>query len=63
MWPQRVKDAAKNAISMGIFWGVVLILYVLYVGPYITAAKTRFYLELSGKKDIKIELDYDPNDY
>ena len=39
------------------------ILYVLYVGPYITAAKTRFYLELSGKKDIKIELDYDPNDY
>lgn len=31
MWPQRVKDAAKNAISMSIFWGVVLILYVLYL--------------------------------
>lgn len=39
------------------------ILYALYVGPYITTAKTYFYQQLSGKKDIVVELDYDPNNY
>ena len=39
------------------------ILYVLYVGPYMQAAKAHFYQELTGKKDTIIDLDYDPNRY
>lgn len=39
------------------------ILYLLYVGPYIQTAKTYFYQEVSGKKDVTVKLDYDPNDY
>ena len=29
--PQRAKDAGKSALSMGIFWVSVLVLYVIYV--------------------------------
>ena len=39
------------------------ILYVLYVGPYMQAAKAHFYQELTGKKDPMIDLDYDPHQY